>query len=204
MDSVALLIFAGVYLAAVASPGPGIAALVARVMARGLAGAPAFIAGFIAGDLIWFTIAATGLAVIAQTFETLFLAIKYAGAAYLLFLAWRIWIAPVETNEVAADISPHGYLGSFMGGLTVTLGNPKVIVFFLSIMPVVVDVKAITPFVFAELGVIIACIMGLTMMIYALLADRARRMFRSKRALKNINRGTATVMAGAATLIAAR
>jgi threonine/homoserine/homoserine lactone efflux protein len=211
MDPLALFVFAGVYFAAVASPGPGIAAVVARVMGRGLSGAPAFVAGFVVGDLIWFTIAATGLAVIAQTFETLFVVLKYAGAAYLLFLAWRIWTAPVAVIDTDARPANPGTLhpralhaGAFLGGLTVTLGNPKVIVFFLSIMPIVVDVKAMTPLIYAELGLIIVLVLGPTMMAYVLLAERARRLFRSPRALRNINRGTAAIMAGAATLIATR
>jgi threonine/homoserine/homoserine lactone efflux protein len=48
---------------AVASPGPGIAAVVAGALGRGVRGAPAFIAGFVVGDLVWLTLAATGLAV---------------------------------------------------------------------------------------------------------------------------------------------
>jgi threonine/homoserine/homoserine lactone efflux protein len=204
MEPYALALFAGVYFAAVASPGPGIAAVIARVMARGLSGALAFVLGFVIGDLVWFTVAATGLAVIARNFEMLFIAIKYAGAAYLLYLAWRIWHAPVATTEVAPDRSARGQIAAFLGGLMVTLGNPKVIVFFLSIMPIVVDVQAITPTIFAQMALVITCVIGPVMMGYALLAERARRLFRSPRALKNINRGTATIMAGAATLIAAR
>src|ERR1700690_2077744 len=49
-----LALFAGVYLAATATPGPGVAALVARVLGRGLWGIAPFIAGFVVGDLIWF------------------------------------------------------------------------------------------------------------------------------------------------------
>lgn len=86
----ALLIFAGVYFAAVASPGPGVAALVARVLGQGLAGVAPFIAGYFVGDMIWLILAATGLAVIAKAFAGVFVAIKFAGAAYLLYLAWRM------------------------------------------------------------------------------------------------------------------
>jgi threonine/homoserine/homoserine lactone efflux protein len=62
MSLYGLSIFAAVYVLAVASPGPGVAAIVARVLGRGTRGAPAFIAGFLVGDLIWFTFAATGRA----------------------------------------------------------------------------------------------------------------------------------------------
>ena len=61
MSFYGLLIFASVYLLAVATPGPGVAAIIARSLARGTQGAVAFIAGFWIGDLIWFSVAATGL-----------------------------------------------------------------------------------------------------------------------------------------------
>src|SRR5688572_6487571 len=95
-----LLIFSSVYLLAVATPGPGVAAIIARSLARGTQGAVAFIAGFLIGDLIWFALAATGLAALAQTAQTLFVVVKYAGAAYLLYLAYRLWTAPASA---AAD-----------------------------------------------------------------------------------------------------
>jgi threonine/homoserine/homoserine lactone efflux protein len=87
MSLYGLLIFVAVYALAVATPGPGVAAIIARSLARGLKGAPAFIAGFLIGDLIWFTAAALGLSAIAQTGFAIFAVIKYAGAAYLLSLA---------------------------------------------------------------------------------------------------------------------
>lgn len=204
MDISALLLFAGVYFVAVSSPGPGVAAIVARGLGQGMAAGPAFVAGFVVGDLIWFTIAATGLAVIARSFEALFLAIKYAGCAYLLWMAWKIWTSPVKAKDVAAAASRMRALPSFLGALALTLGNPKVIVFFLSIMPLVVDPKAVTPLVFAELAAVIVLVITPTMFAWLWAADRARRVFTSERALRTINRGTAGVMAGAAVAIAAR
>jgi threonine/homoserine/homoserine lactone efflux protein len=204
MDISALAIFAGVYFVAVASPGPGMAAVVARGLGQGMAAAPAFVAGFVVGDLIWFTVAATGLAVIARTFEVLFLAIKYAGCAYLLYMAWKIWTAPVKAADVAAAAAKVRSWPSFLGSLSLTLGNPKVIVFFLSIMPLVVDLKAVTALIFVEMAVVILLVITPVMFTALWLADRARRVFTSERALRNINRGTAGVMAGAAAVIATR
>jgi threonine/homoserine/homoserine lactone efflux protein len=204
MTLASLLLFASVYFVAVASPGPGIAAVIARGLGQGMAAAPAFIAGFVVGDLIWFTIAATGLAVIAQTFESLFLVIKYAGCAYLLWLAWKIWTAPVAAGDVAAARDKVRAWPSFLGSLSLTLGNPKVIVFFLSLMPLVVDVKTITPLDFAQLAAVIVMVFTPVLLTTLWLADRARRVFASEKALRRINRGTAGIMAGAAAVIAAR
>ncbi len=96
MNLAGLLVFAAAYLAVVILPGPGVTALIARVLARGTQGAPAFVAGCVAGSLVWFTVAATGLAAIAATFADLFVAIRYAGAAYLVYLAWKLWTAPIR------------------------------------------------------------------------------------------------------------
>jgi threonine/homoserine/homoserine lactone efflux protein len=204
MTITSLLLFASVYFVAVASPGPGMAAVVARGLAQGMQAAPAFIAGFVVGDLIWFTVAATGLAVIAKSFETLFLAIKYAGCAYLLYIAWKIWTAPVAAENVEAAHDKVKSWPSFLGSLSLTLGNPKVIVFFLSLMPLVVDVKTITPLVFFEMAVIIVLVFTPVLLTTLYLADRARRIFTSAKALRRINRTTAGIMAGAAVAIAAR
>src|SRR5919107_195838 len=91
-----LALFCLAYLLASAAPGPGIAAIVARVLGRGAEGIIAFLAGYVAGDLVWFSIAATGMAVLAQTAHTAFMLVKYAGAAYLFYLAWRLWAAPAR------------------------------------------------------------------------------------------------------------
>lgn len=204
MDIAALLLFAGIYFVAVASPGPGLAAVIARGLGRGLAGGPAFIAGFVVGDLIWFAVAAAGLSVIATTFAPLFVAIKYAGCAYLLWLAWRIWNAPVAPAAIAARTGARGSAAAFLGSLALTLGNPKVIVFFLSIMPIVIDVERMTPLAFAELAAIIVVVITSVLTAALLLAHRARLLFQSEKAIRRMNRATAGMMAGVATVIAAR
>ena len=93
--------FCAVYLLAVATPGPGVAAVLTRSLAHGMRGAPAFIAGFLVGDLIWFAGASAGLAALAQSAQTVFLIVRYAGAVYLLYLAYRLWTAPARPLDVS-------------------------------------------------------------------------------------------------------
>jgi threonine/homoserine/homoserine lactone efflux protein len=203
MDIGSLAIFAGVYFLAVASPGPAIAALVARSLATGFRRSLPFAAGIVAGDLIWLSLTAFGLAVLMQSFHGLFIAIKYAGCAYLLYLAYRLWTSPADAPPAPAAARGEG-LRLFFGGIALTLGNPKVIVFFLSILPLVIDLEAMTPLAFAEIAMLITLIIGATLLAYAYAADRARRLVASPRALRRINRLTGGVMAGAAAAIAAR
>jgi threonine/homoserine/homoserine lactone efflux protein len=202
MSLTSLLSFALVYLVFVVSPGPGVAATVARGLGAGLNKALGYIVGFILGDIIWFAIAATGLAALATTFETTFLLFKYAGCAYLIYMAWKIWVLPVAAEDVAAAPSDvPGHWAGFFGTLTLTLSNPKVIVFFLSIMPLVVDVPDMTLQAFASMALIMAAVCGTCILTLLFLAAQARKIFQSRSALRSINRTSAVMMAGAALVI---
>jgi threonine/homoserine/homoserine lactone efflux protein len=206
MSLYGLLVFTAVYVLAVATPGPGVAAVIARALARGTRGAPAFIAGFLVGDLIWFTFAATGLAALAQTAQTLFVVVKYAGAAYLLYLAYKLWTAPVATSGSAATELDRGQkpLQLFLGSLTLTLANPKTMIFFLALLPTVVQLEQLTLLGFLEIVVAITIALPLTLGSYVVLAARARRVFKSATAVRRINRGTGAAMACAAVAVATR
>lgn len=199
-----LLVFCAVYCMAVATPGPGVAAVVARSLSRGTHGAPAFIAGFLIGDLVWFTVAATGLAALAHTAQIVFVVIKYAGAAYLLYLAYRLWTAPVQTEPAPAIDAAQRPWQLFLGSLALTLANPKTITFFLALLPTVIELEQLTVTGFLEVVVAISLVLPLVLGGYVMLASRARRVFRSPVALKRMNRGSGAAMACAAVAVAAR
>jgi threonine/homoserine/homoserine lactone efflux protein len=197
-----LAVFCIVYALAVASPGPGVAAVLARSLARGAQGAPAFIAGFLVGDLVWFIIAVTGLAAIAQTAQAVFVVIRFAGAAYLLYLACRLWTAPARPLEADAVEPAQKPSRLFLGSLALTLGNPKTVVFFLALLPSVVDLASLTLVGFLEIAAVIVIVLPLVLGAYVAAGARARRFFRSTRAVRNLNRGTGVAMAGAAIAVA--
>ncbi|HLH93331.1 MAG TPA: LysE family translocator [Xanthobacteraceae bacterium] len=198
-------LFCLVYLLATASPGPGIAAILARVLARGNDGLFAFIAGFVAGDLIWLTCTATGMAALAQTAHSVFVVVKFAGAAYLLYLAHRLWTsAPQPLGEGNVPSVRQRPSQLFFGSLALTIGNPKVMVFFLALLPTVLDLRKITVGDFLKVALASMIILSGVLSTYAFAALRARRLFRHPRALRWLNRGTGTAMAGAAVAVASQ
>jgi len=197
-----LITFAAVYFVAVATPGPGVAALIARVFGQGLEGVAPFIAGYFVADMIWLALAATGLSVVAKAFAGVFLAIKLAGAAYLLYLGWKMATSPVALAEIPPPAS-RGWR-AFLSSLSLTLGNPKVMVFFLSIMPLVVDVRTLTLPQLLEFGVVCGAVIFSTLALYALAAARARAFLRSTRAMKFVHRAAGGLMAGVAVAVATR
>jgi threonine/homoserine/homoserine lactone efflux protein len=149
-------------------------------------------------------VAASGLALLAETFAALFTAVRYAGAAYLLYLAWKLWTAPAVPAGEAAPPPPEKGARLFLAGLAITLGNPKVIVFFLALLPTVVDLGALTLGGFVEIALLIATILTGVLAAYTAAAARARRLLTSPRAVRAVNRGSGAAMAGAAVAVASR
>jgi threonine/homoserine/homoserine lactone efflux protein len=194
--------FCAVYLLAVAAPGPGVAAVIARSLTHGMRGAPTFIAGFLVGDLIWFAAATAGLAALAQTAQTMFLVVRYAGAVYLLYLAYRLWTAPPRPLEVGDSRVPQRPLRLFLGSLWLTLGNPKPMIFFVALLPTVVHLRALAVEDYLLIAFAITVILPLVLGAYALAASRARRFFQKPESIRLLNRGAGTAMAGAALLVA--
>lgn len=203
MDLTSLLVFAGALLVAAGSPGPSIAALVARVLSRGLRDVLPFLAAMWVGEAIWLSMAVFGLAMVAHSFALAFLVIKWAGVAYLLWLAWKMWTAPVKTDADALPISDSPFK-LFLAGLAVTLGNPKIMIFYLALLPTILDLASVTVAGWAELVATMVVVLVAVDLTWAIAAAQARRLLKSERAVRFTNRLSAGAMAGAAAAIAAR
>jgi threonine/homoserine/homoserine lactone efflux protein len=203
MTLTALLVFALALIVAAGTPGPSIAALVARVLTNGFRDVLPFLAAMWIGEALWLTCAVAGLAVIARSFGMVFVALKFIGVAYLLFLAWKMWRAPadVQGSELPSGRSPWRM---FVAGLLVTLGNPKIMVFYLALLPTIIDVSLIGTVAWFELTLTMLIVLMAVDFGWALLATRARKLLTTRRAVKIANRASATVMAGVAAAIATR
>lgn len=204
MDFTALSVFAVALFFAAASPGPGITAIVASVLGRGARSAAIFSGGVALGDLIWLTLAIGGLAVLAQTFHGVFVTVKWIGVAYLVFLACKMWRAPAAALQFPLGSRSQSATALFMGGLALTMGNPKTMVFYLALLPTLLDLNNITLLGFAGLAIITIVVLAVVFWGYIVLAARARRLLASPRAVRRLNRGAATAMVGAAAWVASR
>ncbi|MCG7504257.1 LysE family translocator [Mesorhizobium retamae] len=203
MTFTSLLIFAGALFVAAGSPGPSIAALVARVISKGFRDVMPFLLAMWIGEAIWLSFAVFGLAVVAQTFHLAFVVIKWLGVAYLAYLAWKMWTAPVETAEgsLPKDDSP---VKLFLAGMAVTLGNPKIMMFYLALLPTIIDLASVSVLGWVELTATMAIVLITIDFAWILAAAQARKLLRSPRAMRIANRISAGTMAGAAAAIATR
>jgi threonine/homoserine/homoserine lactone efflux protein len=202
MTAANLLVFALALIVAAGSPGPSIAALVARVLTHGFREVLPFLAAMWLGEALWLGCAVAGLAVIARTLGVVFVVIKLIGVAYLLYLAWKMWFAPtqVSNDEMPSGQSPWRMFGA---GLAVTLGNPKIMMFYLALLPTIIDLNGVGAAAWIELTAVTLLVLMSVDFAWALLAVRARRLLTSRKAVKIANRTSATMMAGAAAVIAA-
>ena len=158
--------------------------------------AVAFSIGVALGDVVWLTFAILGLAALAQAFHGVFLVIKYAGAAYLLYIAYKLWTAPAAAAGREADGASRASGQALPRRARLTMGNPKVMVFYLALLPTLLDLTRITVLGFAELVAATLTVLGVVFAGYIVLAARARRLFTSARAIRILNRTTGAVHGG--------
>jgi threonine/homoserine/homoserine lactone efflux protein len=203
MTLATIIAYCGALFIAAAIPGPGMTAIVARALGSGFR--PTFFMGLglILGDIVYLTAVILGLAIVAKTFTTVFLVIKFVGAAYLVYIAYKLWTAGLLSQSVTADTENRAGR-SFLSGLLVTLGNPKTMLFYIALAPSLLPLSAIGLFDYLLLiGLTFAVLMAV-LIPYILLAAQARHLLKRPSALKLLNRGAAGILAGTAAYIAAR
>lgn len=204
MDATSLLLFTVALCLAAGAPGPSVAALVAKILARGWREAAPFLVAMWVGELLWLALALAGLSALAESFQGVFTVIKYCGVVYLLYLAWKMWTAPAV---VPSDGAPAGFgspIRTFMAGMAVTLGNPKIMVFYVALLPTLIDINSVVVMDWVVLLSVTFIVLAVIDSSYMALAARARLLLKSPKTVKFANRFSATAMATAATVIASR
>jgi threonine/homoserine/homoserine lactone efflux protein len=189
---------------AAAIPGPGVTALVARALGSGFRASLVMAMGLMLGDLIYLTAVVLGLALVAQTFGTVFLVVKWLGVLYLAWLAWGFWTSGITPETVEAKKGSGGYVASFLAGLAVTLGNPKTMIFYLALTPTLIDLRTITLPDYMILAGLTGLVLLVVLVPYLIMAAKARSLLQAPRALKLLNRTAAAFMGSAALAIASR
>jgi threonine/homoserine/homoserine lactone efflux protein len=175
-----------VYLAFVAAciglaliPGPVVTLVLANGLRYGTRAALINIAGVQAGLAIVIGIVAVGLTSLMATMGYWFDWVRFAGAAYLVWLGIKLIRSPVEGVDADAPPPPRG--GFFLQGFVVLLSNPKVLVFFGAFIPQFVDMSQDHFSQVALLGITFMVTGAVTDSIFAVLAGRARLFFSAQR-----------------------
>ena len=182
-------------------PGPTVLLVVSYALGQGWRTVLPMTVGVALGDFTAMTLSMLGLGALLATSATLFTILKWAGAAYLVYLGIRLWraggtldAAPRTDAVSAAKMLGHAWL--------VTALNPKSITFFVAFLPAFLDPKAdfLTQMVVFETTFLVLAFANAFG--YALVAARARGFVANPRAIGVVNKvgGGLLIGAGAATV----
>lgn len=203
-----LPLFAAAVLLLNATPGVDMLLTVTRTLHGGRGAGLAAAAGISAGSALHVSAAAFGLAALLAVSAGAFAALKWAGAAYLVWLAlgllraaWRPApaAAPGAVQPAAAPAPRAAWRGAFVQGLMTNLLNPKVALFVLAFLPqfIAADAPHKLP-AFAVLGALMVAQGALFLLALVLVAARLRRLAASPRLTRALNAGGAALFAGLA------
>jgi len=203
---------AGAYVALAATfavfaltPGPAVAAIVARAVADGAKPALALNAGVLTGDLLFLGLAAAGMAAAAKSMSEVFTVLRWLGVAYLLWQGLVLWrTRPRVAAPVGGARHEAHFWRNYAAGLLLMFGHVQAILFYAALLPGFVDMATLTARELALIALLLLAIVGGANAAYALLAARARGFFANERAQRALHRVAGSMMFVAALLVATR
>ena len=186
------------------TPGPGTFALLGKALGKGVKECWPMSIGMAVSDIIYLILATYGLATIAENYAGLFLVIRYVGAAYLIYLGWKMWTAEVETDFKKSSGKPRSWISSFVQGFLISASNPKVILFYIAFLPTFIDLTSL-----GKADILLLCgltFFGLTLglMLVALGASSVRQYLKSPKAIQRLNRTAGSIMIAAGLFLVSR
>jgi RhtB (resistance to homoserine/threonine) family protein len=203
-----LLVFIGVAAIVIVVPGPDTAVVMKNILLHGRRTALGTSFGVSAGLSVWTVAAAVGVASVVRASAVAFTILKLAGALYLVWLGVQTWRAArhASAQGAASPVVPRagmGPLGGFRQGLLSDLANPKIGIFFTSLLPQFVDPGRPVLLPFLALGSIFVLMTLLWLVAYCVIAARAAETLQRPRVRAFMDRITGVVLIGLGLRLAA-
>jgi homoserine/homoserine lactone efflux protein len=161
-------------------PGPSVTLVVANSLRHGTRAGLLNVAGTQAGLAVIMAVVSIGLTSAIEALGHWFDALRLIGAAYLVWIGWRMLRAEQSIEASASPKAPRG--GFFLQGLLVALSNPKTLVFFGAFFPQFIDPHGAYALQITVMGVTALAVAALGDSAYALLSGRAGRLLVRHRA----------------------
>ncbi len=189
--------FVAVSVVVICTPGPDTALIIRNTLSGGRRGGIATATGIIGGIAVWTLAASAGVAALLSASEPVFRVLQFAGAAYLVYLGLQSLVSALSKrpdrgvrSAGAPTLTPKR---AFRQGLLSNLGNPKIAVFFVSLLPQFVSDGSESFFPLAVLGVAFS-LMGLAWLtLYAVVVAKAGQFLRG-RVRRVLDAATGTIL----------
>jgi threonine/homoserine/homoserine lactone efflux protein len=192
------LAFLGVCALVICTPGPDTALTIRNSIVGGRRGGVHTAAGIAAGQLLWTVAASIGIAGLLQASQPAFVALKIVGAAYLMFLGAQSIMAAVRDrpNKAEREIrsTELGPWSALRQGFISNLANPKMAVFFLSLLPQLVQAPSGSFAALIPLGLVFCLMTFGWLSIYAFALDRIGPLLQRSRVRRTLNAVTGTLL----------
>jgi threonine/homoserine/homoserine lactone efflux protein len=194
-----LLVFIGVAAIVIVIPGPDTAVVTKNVLVHGRRAAFGTSLGVSAGLSVWTLAAAVGVASVVRASAPAFTVLKLAGALYLVWLGVQALRSARHTGSGNGGDSPAtksamGALGGFRQGFISDLANPKIGIFFTSLLPQFVDPGQSVLLPFLALGAVFVLMTLVWLSAYCLVAARAAETLQRPRVRAGMDRFTGIVL----------
>jgi len=184
------------------TPGPDNLFVLMQSATHGRRAGLLVVLGLCTGLMVHTAAVVLGLAAVFAASATAFLVLKFLGAAYLAYLAWQAWHAPAGEAMPSGDgdRSPAVVWGLFLRGIVMNLTNPKVVLFFLALLPQFVEAqRGAVAWQLVWLGLVFIAATLVSFGCITLLAGQIGRWLRASPAARRmLNRAAALVFAGLA------
>lgn len=197
-----LLAFALTFFVFAASPGPDNFTIFTRTMSGGLKAGVAYGLGTVTGILVFLTLGLAGLSYAAETLAPYMVFIRMAGAVYLIWMGISLWFSTPAGSPAAGNdsLSRGSLLKTYVTGVALNIGNPKMPLFYLAILPNVA-ISGVTIGGYVELVFVILAVEVLVIGGYAGLALKARALAASTTIIRRMNRAAGAIMAATGVAI---
>lgn len=184
------------------TPGPNMGYLAVLSLTRGWQVGVAAVTGVALGHAVYGVLAALGVAALIDSSKLLYEILRWAGVAYMLWLAWEAWSSETETSpDIAVDSRPHARM-AFRRGLITNLLNPKAAIFFVTVVPTFVRPEGQVVMQTLLLSVIFVAIATAVHTAIVLLAGRMQVLVSDPRRRRPVRRALALLLAAIAAWIA--
>jgi homoserine/homoserine lactone efflux protein len=189
------------------TPGPAVLFVVGTTLAKGRGAGVAATAGIVTGNTVYFILSATSLGAILLASYDVFTFVRYAGAAYLVYIGLRALFAKHPSTDVdsggpSTSLGMTTRKGAYAGGTMTQLSNPKALVFFTALLPQFIDPHRWLIGQVTILGVTSQLIEAIVMATYIVLASGVARSARRSVVAGVFERVAGLFLIGAAVKLA--
>jgi len=194
MNTTSIISLAIAFFVLAITPGPGVLAIVGRSLSSGFRPAAFFVLGILFGDLFFLTLAILGMGVVATAMGKYFIIIKILSGGYLIYMGAKLLLHPPSSVNVVIQKDDEQTFKNTISGFGLTLSNPKTILFYVSILPSLLNVAAFSIDDFIIASVEIMVVIGSVLLGYAYLTGLVRKFFSNPKYIRRLNRTSGVIL----------